>query len=325
MTPGALAEIEEALVDDFSHAECIGFVQARLLGVPDHALVREEVGFTRPAHHPRCRSAPTVTALSLQARMNIEDITWTNLSADIYLGLHASAVRLYMDSVVKPALDAIDARRDELERDEDPVAIFMKADVEELRKSAIEAFALAIQSLWERQLRQFLKGCARELKRGDALVKSLATDDWTKLVRHFGDLRGVPLENFDSFEDLDLLQLLGNACRHGDGKSANMLHDRWPELWPAWLPSPPDPWPPLPGGEAQPLRPPFSTISVPRALLDRVANAVIWFWEDHNYIYTNSLLSKPRSVADSLQAMRDDRARRPPRQSIAAMRTVGGG
>lgn len=257
--------------------------------------------------------------------MNIESITWTNLCADIYLGLHASAVRLYMDSVVRPALDAVDARHDELARDDDPVAIFMKADVEELRKSAIEAFVLAIQSLWERQLRQFLKGCARELKCSDALVKSLATDDWTKLVRHFGDLRGVPLEVFDSFEDLDLLQLLGNACRHGDGKSATMLHARWPELWPAWLPSPSGPWTPLLGGEAQPRPPPFSSISVPRALLDRFANAVIWFWEDHNYIYTNSLLSKHCSVAGSLRAMRDDRAHRPPRQSIASMRTVGGG
>lgn len=197
--------------------------------------------------------------------MNIENITWTNLGADIYLGLHANAVRLYMNSVVGPALDAIDARHAELERDDDPVAAFMKADVEQLRKSAFEAFALAIQSLWERQLREFLMGCARELKCSDALVKSLATDDWTKLVKHFGDLRGVPLEVFDSFEELDLLQLLGNACRHGEGKSATMLHARWPELWPEWPPSLPGPWPPLPGSEAPPPLPPFSTISVPRA------------------------------------------------------------
>lgn len=50
----------------------------------------------------------------------------------------------------------------------------------------------------------------------------------------------------------------------------------------------------------------FPTISVPHALLGRVANAVIWFWEDHNYIYTNSCHG-------------------PPRQSVAATRTAGGG
>ena len=48
------------------------------------------------------------------------------------------------------------------------------------------------------------------------------------------------------------------------------------------------------------------TISVPYALLDRVANAVIWFREDHNDIYTNSCHGRPR-------------------QSVAATRTAGGG
>jgi hypothetical protein len=255
--------------------------------------------------------------------MDIEKITWTNLTADIYLGLHANAVRLYLDSVVRPALDAIDARHDELARDEDPGAAFMKTDVEELRKSAIEAFALAIQSLWERQLREFLKGCAHELKCSDALVKSLAVDDWTKLVKHFGDLRGVPLEAFDSFDDLDLLQWLGNACRHGDGKSATLLHARWPDLWPDWPPllqGPQAQMPGTPAAHAEP--PPFSAISVPRALLDRVANAVIWFWEDHSYLYTKSLNNKHPSVEGTLQVMRKERTRRSPPQSIAAMRTA---
>ena len=68
------------------------------------------------------------------------------------------------------------------------------------------------------------------------LVKSLGTDDWTKLMQNFGDLRGVPLEVFDSFDDLDMLQLPWNACRHGGGKSATMPHARWPKLWPAWPP-----------------------------------------------------------------------------------------
>jgi hypothetical protein len=253
--------------------------------------------------------------------MNIDNLTWTNLSADIYLGLHANAVQLYMDSVVEPSLDAIDARHAELAASEEVAAAFMLSDMQELRRSAIEAFALAIQSLWERQLREFLKGCARELKRSDGFVKSLATDEWTRLVKHFGDLRGVPLQSFDSFEDLELLQWLGNACRHGDGKSAAALYARWPELWPPAPPSPPSPpggWTLPPG--VQPGPPTFASISVPRALIARLANAVIWFWEDHNYLYTNSLTRKHASVAGALQAMREQRASRPPRPTLAAMR-----
>jgi len=251
-------------------------------------------------------------------RIDIESFTWDNLNADIYLGLHANAVRLYLDSVVTPAMDTIDARHDELSLSAEPGAAFMQSDVEDLRRSSVEAFALSIQSLWERQMREFLKGCARDLKRGDALVNSLATDDWTKLAKHFCDLRGLPLQAFDSFEDLELLQLLGNACRHGDGKSAKMLYDRWPELWQMWPPTLPDLWggPPL---KNVPTHPPFAQISVPRALLDRLAHAVIWFWEDHNYVYTNSIKSKHESVPRTLQGMREDRARRPPRQSIKAL------
>lgn len=251
--------------------------------------------------------------------IDIETFTWQNLSADINLGLHASAVRLYLDSVVKPALDAIDAQHAKLTSSEDPEAVFMLADMEDLRRSTVEAFALAIQSIWERQLREFLKGCARELKRDDAFVASLATDEWTKLVKIFGDLRGLPMHAFDSFQNLELLQLLGNACRHGDGKSARLLYDRWPDLWPMWPPALPKLWggPPL---QNVPRHPPFSQISVPRALLDRLGHAVIWFWEDHNYVYTNSIRRKHESVRSALQGMREERARRPALQSIRELR-----
>jgi hypothetical protein len=251
--------------------------------------------------------------------INIETFTWQNLDADRYLGLHANAVRLYLDRVVKPALDAIDAQHAELATSDEPGAEFMQADVEDLRRSTVEAFALAIQSLWERQLREFLKGCAREKKRDDAFVASLATANWTRLVKSFGELRGLPMEAFDSFEDLGLLQLLGNACRHGDGESARLLYERWPDLWPMWPPALPELWsgPPLQNLPAHPL---FAEISVPRALLDRLGHAVIWFWEDHNYVYTNSIQRKHESVARTLQGMREERARRPAQRSIKALR-----
>lgn len=252
--------------------------------------------------------------------IDIETFTWQNLQADIYLGLHANSIRMYLDSVVTPAMNAIDARHDEVSRSDEPAAGFELSDLEDLRNSSVEAFALAIQSIWERQFREFLKGCARELGRDDVFFKSLATTDWTKLVNHFNDLRGLPMGAFDSFEDLELLQLLGNACRHGDGKSARMLYDRWPELWPMWPPELPEVW----GGPALnvPAYPPFAQISVPGALLDRLGNAVIWFWEDHNYIYINSLKNKHPSVFKTLEDMREHRARRVLHQSIAALRTT---
>ncbi len=252
-------------------------------------------------------------------RVDIESFTWDNLNADIHLGLHANAVRLYLNSVVTPAMDAIAARHDELSHSDEPAACFMQSDIEGLYRSTVEAFALSIQSIWERQMREFLKGCARELQRSEAFVNLMATDDWAKLVKHFGDLRGLPLHAFDSFADLELLQLLGNACRHGDGKSARLLYDRWPELWPMWPPALPDLWEGLPLQNV-PTHPPLAQISVPRALLDRLGHAVIWFWEDHNYVYINSINRKHWTVPGRLQEMREQRARRHPQQSIKALR-----
>jgi hypothetical protein len=241
--------------------------------------------------------------------MDIDRFTWDNLQSDIYLGLHANSMQLYLDGVVTPALNAIDTRHDELSRSDEPGAPFQLGDVEALRESTMEAFALSIQSQWERQLREFLKGCARELKRSDAYVASLATDNWSKLLKRFQDLRGIPLQAFDSFPALDLLQLLGNACRHGDGNSARKLYERRPGLWPNWPPAPPVSWPEshlMPSTS----QPPFSQVSLSRLLLVRLAEAVIWFWEDHNYIYTNSIKRKHYSVEGALAKMRDERAKR---------------
>ena len=241
--------------------------------------------------------------------VDIESFTWDNLQSDIYLGLHANSMRLYLDDIVTPALNAIDTRHNELSRSDDHGAAFELGDMEALRDSTMETFALSIQSQWERQLREFLKGCAHDLKRSDAYVASLATDNWTKLLECFQDLRGVPLQAFDSFPELDLLQLLGNACRHGDGNSAKKLYERWPELWPNWPPATPASWFDQ-SLNCQPSHPPFSQVSLSRLLLVRLAEAVIWFWEDHNYIYTNSIKRKHYSVEDSLAKMRNERARR---------------
>ncbi len=243
------------------------------------------------------------------SHIDIEKFTWDNLQSDIYLGLHANSMRLYLDSVITPALDSVDGWCDELSRSDDISAVFQLADIEALRGSTIQTFTLSIQSQWERQLRNFLKGCAGELKRNDAYVGSLAADPWLKLLDRFQDLRGLPLQAFDSFPDLDLLHLLGNACRHGDGKSARLLYERCPEFWPHWPPA-------FPVSVSEtalvgiPNHPSFSEINLPRSLLVRLAHAVIWFWEDHSYIYINSIKRKHYSIEDTLAKMRDERARR---------------
>jgi len=186
-------------------------------------------------------------------------------------------MRLYLESSVTPALDAIDDRLDELLRTDEPAAVFQVADVMALRNSPIQAFALSVQSQWERQLRGFLKDCASEFNHSAVFVEALEKANWAELLKRFQELRGLPLQAFDSFPDLDLLRLLGNACRHGDGNSARMLYERYPELWPNWPPALSADW----AGPALPNvsnHPPFSQVCLSRSRLVRLTDAVIWFW-----------------------------------------------
>jgi len=248
--------------------------------------------------------------------IDIETFTWANLQADIYRGHHANAMRLYLESVIAPALDVIDARHGELSRSDEPTAVFQLGDMKRLRVAMIEAFALSLQSQWERQLRDFLKACARELKYPTAYLQKLESATWAELLKQFQELRGLPLQAFDSFSDLEALQLLGNACRHGDGKSANALYERCPEFWPNWPPALPAGWSGPPSALV-PTPPPFSQIGLHRSHLVRLTDAVIWFWDDHNYVYINSIKPRHSNIDITLAEMREKRARR--HQGIVAV------
>src|SRR3546814_16259514 len=91
-----------------------------------------------------------------------------------------------------------------------------------LRESKL-AFGLAIQSIWERQLREYLRGCAGELVPGEPIGAKIERADWKALRKYFRKLRGIELDGFTSFDKLDLLPHLGHACPHGAGHSAAEL------------------------------------------------------------------------------------------------------
>ncbi|MER8758125.1 hypothetical protein NKH69_20980 [Mesorhizobium sp. M0976] len=101
----------------------------------------------------------------------------------------------------------------------------------------------------------------------------------------FRDLRGIGLEAFPSFEALDTLQLLGNACRHGDGASALELARRCPDFW---RPIPSRPF----GDEAAQVN--LQTVGTMEVSVDRLrgfVDAIVEFWQDAEYIYNESIQS----------------------------------
>ena len=57
---------------------------------------------------------------------------------------------------------------------------------------------------------------------------------------------------FEEYRQLDLLHLLANVCRHGDGPSSRRLWHRCPEFWPDRIHHPRPSWTTVPTAEAAP-------------------------------------------------------------------------
>ena len=147
---------------------------------------------------------------------------WRNCHADIGTWRHAQTLELLLTDVILPGLGSLETKIVALGESDDPVDVFFQSDVEEVLKETKLAYALAIQSIWERQFRAYVKGVARDLRPDLDLERKLEKADWNALRRQFRSLLGIRLEAFPSFPALDTLQHLGNACRHGDGDSARI-------------------------------------------------------------------------------------------------------
>lgn len=242
--------------------------------------------------------------------MDIDATRWTNCFADVASAGHRRAVASYMREVVDPSLAALTAQVGAWAASTEGWAPFAHEDASGLLRATTEAYCLSIQSLWERQLRGYLNGCARHLRKDEKLAVKVMSAKWEELVRLFVDLRGIPLEEFESFPDLNLLQLVGNACRHGDGTSARKLFELCPEFWPQLSYAPQIGVLGAADNASVVTAPSFSSARIPALILSEFANAIAWFWDDAEYIYINSLERKHPSVYRTLERMRANREAR---------------
>lgn len=194
-----------------------------------------------------------------------------------------------------PSLAALDSRIARLGQSNDGGAPFELADVEDVLRETKRAYALALQAIWERQLRAYLLGCACELTPSEFSVANFEKADWSKLQTYFARLRGIELKAFPSFGELDTLQHLGNACRHGDGKSGQELTRRCPDLWTSETRA-------IVGGTWT-----VTAMNIPVERLRDFGDAVIAFWKDAEFIYCESLKSKSPTLEARLAKERHTR------------------
>jgi len=236
--------------------------------------------------------------------MGIDTAIWINCHADVASSGHGRIIASFMKDVVASSLTSLKNEVRKWQTSDEGGAPFIAADAEHLLKTTIESYCLSIQSVWERQIRSYLVGCARYLRSDETLASKIMKAQWDNVPKAFLDLRGIALQEFDSYPVLDLLHLTGNACRHGDGKSAKILFERCPDWWPHWakLSINPD-------GSHSGV-PPFSSIAIPETALYQFAEAIIWFWDDAEYIYLNSLKSQHPSVLQTIDALRTKQQQR---------------
>lgn len=165
-------------------------------------------------------------------------------------GGHARSLQLFRDSVVVPSLRAIDREIQENDRSDDPASNFFESDLADLYQATVQSYLLAVQSMWERGLRRLLVSRETRLFGEGKVVDALQNARWSEdanslqcksskdaktLQSHFKRLLAVSMTAFDSYDDINLLQNLGNAIRHGDGASAIRVQELAPTLWFDWI------------------------------------------------------------------------------------------
>lgn len=230
---------------------------------------------------------------------------WKNCYADVAASKHGITVRSFFDDVVVTAIQTLEDKVGALGRSDDPGDVFAQSDAEDVLRATKMAFALSIQSIWERQLRGYRCGCAKELRPNDSLATKAERGDWNRLCELFFELRGIGLEDFPGFNELDTLHLLGNACRHGDGPSAIELAKRCPDLWRAYSPMPFD------DVSHKVAHPPIALMDVSMDRLQAFVVAIVTFWDDAEYIYNESIERKHPCLQARLARERAERSWRP--------------
>jgi hypothetical protein len=215
------------------------------------------------------------------------ETVWQHCQADQKLLSLGRVSRAFLCDVIEPAFNNIDAQILEWQDYTDRGGVFNIEPAKNLLAATTLAFALALQATFERPLRIFLRERAVEL--GFALLARDALDaKWGEpLDAVFLKLCGVALSEFEAYPDLNLLQLVGNASRHGDGYSTKKLWRLRPELWPVDAPSP---WKTDKGWELlEPGVPSFSAAVVSRDLIRIFAKAIEVFSDELTYRYNGTV------------------------------------
>ncbi|TFB37311.1 hypothetical protein [Pseudomonas sp. F01002] len=224
--------------------------------------------------------------------------------ADAYTYRNGAIAEEFLDLVVRPSVAALERKHLELASSDNlAIAGFAASDHRDLIDKTNMAFCLSIQSLWEQQLRRYLGHCVGSLGIEGVTADELEHMTWgEKTNKLFQYIRGTDLTAFDSYVALNKLQLLGNACRHGAGKSLRQLLKLHPELWPQHDTSQ-TPHPVLRDTSIQ-------SVQISVGLLAAFVDAIVLFWMDMEILGLESFANEDARVVARIAYLRNSRESR---------------
>ena len=245
--------------------------------------------------------------------LDIHQFVFLNHESLGFPGEHARALQLFRDAVVRPSLRTLDRAIDDNAAGEEMGSEFFETDLTDLFHATVESYLLSVQSMWERGLRNLLVRRETCLY-GEGEVNLLHRATWSggsaSLQSQFERLLAVPMTAFDSYDDLNFLQNLGNAIRHGDGPSAKKVHELAPSLWWNWL----GPGETIYAGiftitvpQNSPQHPSFNTVTLEEVVLEQMIQSVTEFWQDLEFMRCNSFHNKHESTVRSLETWAEER------------------
>lgn len=116
---------------------------------------------------------------------------WKHSIADVYANNYGIVVQDYLELVIEPSLQTLQRRRDELIANpatDDLIKALQVHDHAALEQKAAMAFCLAIQSLWEQQIRTYVRCCVQQFSIPGVTVDATETKTWGgRLLRYVQD------------------------------------------------------------------------------------------------------------------------------------------
>ncbi|MBP2612365.1 hypothetical protein [Agrobacterium pusense] len=222
----------------------------------------------------------------------LDKVTWQNCWADVGTYAHKATVENFIQDVVEPGLASLDRKITEYSEKGGAWEAFAVPDLKAVRRETTAAFSLAIQSIWERQMRGYLHRCAAELHpQRTELLQRAQSNKWAEVEALFLELRGVALTDFPPYGALSTLHLLGNAARHGEGQSVTKLRRQHPEFWPE-----------MPLGDYTPLVH-LGQLLITVEHLRHFSEAIGAFWDEIEIIRLRSLNSKDDRILRGIEEL----------------------